>query len=302
MNISQLQYLLSAASLGSFTKAAEAHHMTVPTISQAIRQLEDEMGAVIFHRTKKGVTPTKEGALILQHSAAMLKNLEQMQNRLASLKEEQVDSLTISAIPVFVPQVVQVMLELMQKYPTLKVQMIEGDTQTVLKQVQEGSSDLGLIAYSISQQDAAFDWVPIVEGNAVLIMNTSSPLRFYRTISPDDLENEVFVLYKDEHIGKIARNLMAAHPTNRIALVTNNTETLCQMVVKGDAVTIAPDFIMNALPQIYREHIVSVPLQQLSHDKAILGIITRSGGQVPKITEAFTAKLKELVNSESPAQ
>lgn len=60
MNISQLQYLMSAASLGSFTKAASVHHLTVPTISQSIKQLEDEMDTVIFHRTKRELPPPKK--------------------------------------------------------------------------------------------------------------------------------------------------------------------------------------------------------------------------------------------------
>lgn len=73
MNISQLQYLISAAQFGSFTKAASVHHLTVPTISQSIKQLEEEMDTIIFHRTKKGVSPTTEGELILKHAAAILK-------------------------------------------------------------------------------------------------------------------------------------------------------------------------------------------------------------------------------------
>lgn len=138
MNISQLQYLMSAASLGSFTKAASVHHLTVPTISQSIKQLEDEMDTVIFHRTKKGVAPTKEGVLILQHAAAILKNIESMHTELSGLKEEHVESITISTIPGLVHQVVQATLELMIKSPFLKVQMIEGDTESVMKHVQEG--------------------------------------------------------------------------------------------------------------------------------------------------------------------
>ncbi|WP_145150085.1 LysR family transcriptional regulator [Paenibacillus xylanexedens] len=296
MNISQLQYLISAASFGSFTKAASVHHLTVPTISQSIKQLEDEMNTVIFYRTKKGVVPTKEGELILQHTAAILKNIEVMQTELLNLKEEYVESITISTIPGFVPQVVQATLELMLKYPSLKVQMIEGDTQTVMKNVHDGYANMGLISYSENQKNSSFEWTPIAEGKAVLIMNMNSHLRFFKTISPEDLENEVFVLYKDEHLENIVHNLMSGNATNRIALITNNTEALCQMVVKGDAITIAPDFIVSSLSSIYQDHLVTVPLKQFSLDKAILGRITRTNTQIPKIVEEFTTRLTDRVN------
>ncbi|WP_338551313.1 LysR family transcriptional regulator [Paenibacillus sp. KS-LC4] len=295
MNITQLQYLISTARFGSFTKAASAHHMTVPTISQSIKQLEDEMNTVIFHRTKKGVVPTKEGELILRHAAAILNNIDVMQNELLNLKEDYVESITLSTIPGLVPQVVQATLELMHKYPTLKVQMIEGDTQTIMKQVYEGYASMGLISYSKSQVNSSFEWFPIVEGTAVLIMNTKSHLRFSKMISPEDLDNQVFVLYKDEHIENIAHNLMSINPTNRIALITNNMEALCQMVVKGNAITIAPDFIVKALSSIYQENLVTVPLKQFYLDKAILGRITRANEPVSKMVEEFTRQLSSRV-------
>ncbi|MEK3904762.1 LysR family transcriptional regulator [Paenibacillus sp. FSL R7-0179] len=301
MNISQLQYLMSAASLGSFTKAASVHHLTVPTISQSIKQLEDEMDTVIFQRTKKGVVPTKEGVLILQHAAAILKNIESMYTELSGLKEEHVESITISTIPGLVHQVVQATLELMVKSPFLKVQMIEGDTESVMKHVQEGEANMGILSYSHAQRNAVFEWLPLAEGTAVLIVNTASPLRYYTTITPEDLKNEVFVLYKDEHIGKIAGYLMSAHASNRIALVTNNTDALCQMVVKANAITIAPDFIVNALSSVYREHLVTIPLQQLTLDQAILGRITLAGEPVPARVKEFTAKLIGYVDPGSPA-
>ncbi|MBD8837042.1 LysR family transcriptional regulator [Paenibacillus sp. CFBP 13594] len=297
MNISQLQYLLSAAQWGSFTKAASVHHLTVPTISQSIKQLEEEMDTVIFYRTKKGVVPTAEGELILQHAAAVLKNIENMQSALLSFKDKSLEYITISTIPGFVPQVVQTMLELMDTYPTLKVQMIEGDTLTVMKHVQEGYAHMGLLSYNKSQRDNLFEWVPIVEGNAVLIMNNRSSLRFFKTISPEDLHNEVFVLYKDEHIENIAHTLMSTNLTNRIALITNNIDALCQMIVYGNAITIAPDFILNALSSTYREQFVTVPLQQFSSEKAILGRITRTDEPLSNMVEEFTTKLANLVQN-----
>ncbi|WP_253298915.1 hypothetical protein [Paenibacillus barcinonensis] len=53
----------------------------------------------------------------------------------------------IATTPGFVPQVVQSTLELMQSYPALKVQMIEGDTQTVMKHVQDGYANMGLLSF-----------------------------------------------------------------------------------------------------------------------------------------------------------
>lgn len=297
MNIIQLQYLITAASYGSFTKAANVHHVTVPTISQSVRQLEEELEVIIFHRTKKGIVSTKEGNLILQHAAAILQSLNTMKQELLQLKEEHSETVIISTIPGLVPLVVQATIEFTEKYPLLKVQMMEGDTQTVMNNVQDGYASLGLITYSSEQhQDASLEWMPIIQGKAVLIVSKNSTLSVLNAVSAEDLKNEVLVLYKDEDIERIAQGLIAEQPSNRIALSTNNMETLYQMVVRGNTITIGPDFITRFLPSGYQEQLVTIPLQQYDREPVILGRITMKKKGVTRMAEEFTARLIQLIN------
>jgi len=295
MNLTQLYYLVTAASYGSFTRAASVHHMTVPTISQSIRQLEEELDTVIFHRTKKGIAVTKEGEVILRHVSSVLKSLDVMKQELAQLKGERAEQFIISTIPGMVSQVVQATIEFAEQYPWLNVQMIEGDTQTVMQQVKDGYASMGFVSYSAKQQlDPALEWTPIIQGKAVLIASKGSALSVLRTVSAEDIKNEVFVLFNDEDIERIAQSLIAEHPSNRIALSTNNMEALYQMVVRGKAVTIGPDFIIRALPPDRQEQLVTIPLAKYQTEPVILGRITRIKDRTARLTEAFTARLAEL--------
>ncbi len=297
MNITQLHYLITAANYGSFTKAASIHHMTVPTISQSIRQLEEELDAIIFHRTKKGIIPTREGELILQHVASILKSLDSMKQELSQLKEECSEDIIISTIPGMVPQVVQATIEFANKYPTLNVQLIEGDTQTVMNHVHEGYASMGLITYNSEQyQDPALEWMPIIQGKAVVIVNRNSSLCVLNTLAAEDLRNEAFVLYKDEEIERIAQQLVAEQPSNRIALSTNNMEALYQMVVRANMITIGPDFVIHSLPSSYQEQLVTIPLQQYHSQPVTLGRITRKKELASRMVDEFTARLSELFN------
>lgn len=295
MNIIQLQYLITAATYGSFTKAASVHHMTVPTISQSIKQLEGEFDTIIFHRTKKGIVATKEGELILQHAASIVRSVDLMKHELSLLKEEYCENIIISTIPGLVPLVVQATIEFAQKYPLLNVQMIEGDTQTVMNHVNEGDASIGLLSYSSNQQqDNSLEWLPIIQGKAALIVSKNSSLCVLNTISAEDVKNEVFVLYKDEDIEHIAQQMLDEQPSNRIALSTNNIEALYQMVVRGNTITIAPDFITKFLRESDQEQLVTIPLQQYQMEDVILGRITRKNEQTSRIVNEFTARLMEL--------
>lgn len=295
MNIIQLQYLITAATYGSFTKAASVHHMTVPTISQSIKQLEGELDTIIFHRTKKGIVATKEGELILQHAASIVRSVDLMKQELSLLKEEYCENIIISTIPGLVPLVVQATIEFAQKYPLLNVQMIEGDTQTVMNHVNEGDASIGLLSYSSNQQqDNSLEWLPIIQGKAALIVSKNSSLCVLNTISAEDVKNEVFVLYKDEDIEHIAQQMLDEQPSNRIALSTNNIEALYQMVVRGNTITIAPDFITKFLRESDQEQLVTIPLQQYQMEDVILGRITRKNEQTSRIVNEFTGRLMEL--------
>ncbi len=297
MNIIQLQYLVTAANYGSFTKAASVHHMTVPTISQSIKQLEEELDIVIFYRAKKGIAVTKEGELVLQHAAAILRSLDLMRQELAELKEEHLENVIISTIPGMVPLVVQVTLEFAKKYPLLNVQMIEGDTQSVMNHVKDGYANMGFICYNSKQyQDTLLEWQPITQGKAVLIVNKKSALGVLNAVSAEDLKNEAFVLYKDDDIEHIGQQLIIEQPSNRIVLSTNNMEALYQMVVKGNTITLGPDFITKFLPSSDQEQLVTIPLQQYQSEPVILGRITRKNKQPSRIVEEFTVRLSELLH------
>lgn len=104
----------------------------------------------------------------------------------------------------------------------------------------------------------------------------------------------MFVLYKDEFIESIAHGLISAHPTNRIALSTNNMDALYQMVVKGDTITIGPDFIIHSFPSSYQKQLVTIPLKQYNSEPVVLGRITRKQEQATKMVEEFTSRLTEL--------
>ncbi|MBP1905183.1 DNA-binding transcriptional LysR family regulator [Paenibacillus turicensis] len=295
MNIIQLQYLITAATYGSFTKAASIHHMTVPTISQSIKQLEGELDTAIFHRTKKGIVATKEGELILQHAASILRSVDMMKHELSQLKEEYCENIIISTIPGLVPLVVQATIEFAQKYPLLNVQMIEGDTQTVMNHVNEGYASMGFLSYSSNQQqDNSLEWLSIIKGKAALIVSKNSSLCVLNTISAEDIKNEVFVLYKDEDVEQLAQQFLDEQPSNRIALSTNNIEAIYQMVVRGNTITIAPDFITKFLRETDQEQLVTIPLQKYQTEDVILGRITRKNEQPSRMINEFTARLMEL--------
>jgi DNA-binding transcriptional LysR family regulator len=72
MNIQQMKYVVAVANNGSFREAAKKLYITQPSLSNGIRELEEEIGVTLFTRTNKGALITEEGRIFLEHAEKIL--------------------------------------------------------------------------------------------------------------------------------------------------------------------------------------------------------------------------------------
>lgn len=78
MKLTQLQYFMCISECGSFTKAAEQLHITQPSLSKAIAELEVEAGTTLLLRTKSGVQLTQEGQIVLEQVRNILRETDEL--------------------------------------------------------------------------------------------------------------------------------------------------------------------------------------------------------------------------------
>ncbi|WP_019412924.1 LysR family transcriptional regulator [Paenisporosarcina sp. TG20] len=291
MNITQLQYLVDVGELGSFTEAAKKSRMTVPTISISISQLEIELDVVLFSRSRKGVVPTNEGKKVIQHAISILKSVDKMKDDISFSKDIIHGNIVIATIPGMVPKIIDTTLELQKSYRHVNVQMLEVDSSVVVKQVKNGHADIGFLSTTTNNHDPALTWQSIVKDEALLVVNKNSALRFYKSISGDEIKNETFVLYNDPAIKMIAENLFLREETNRVALISNNVEALYRMVNKGNAITIATEYIIESLPPRIRDEIITISIKEITSIPNYLWRITRKNENSSAIIDKFTDQL-----------
>ncbi|NUU59372.1 LysR family transcriptional regulator [Paenibacillus agri] len=291
MNIIQLHYLVDVGELGSFTEAAKKNLMTVPAISISISQLEEELEVSLFHRSRKGVTPTPEGKKVIQHAVSILRSIDKMKKDIATLKHRNYGNILISTIPGLVSKIINTMLGFQKNYPYINVQMFEGETTSVVNQVKNGIADMGFVSFSKNQQDPSLNWQPIIRDQAILVVHKSSALRFKRNIPGNEIKDETIVLYNDPYIKMIAEKFLLNDESNRLALVTNNVDGLFQMVTKGNAITIATEYTLNSLPLYIKDELISISINEFTTVPNYLWRITRKDQENSDMIEQFTNHL-----------
>ncbi|MGZ3695614.1 MAG: LysR substrate-binding domain-containing protein [Bdellovibrionota bacterium] len=147
-SLTQLEYVLAVHKLGHFSHAAKACHVTQPTLSMQIQKLEEELGTVIFDRTKKPVALTEKGTKLVEQMRAILYEARKVDAILHSDSEAEVKgSLDIGIIPTVAPYLLPRLLPVVAKlYPGLQLKILELQTQRIVQALEEDQIDLGILA------------------------------------------------------------------------------------------------------------------------------------------------------------
>ncbi|MBE1443689.1 cidABC operon transcriptional activator CidR [Paenibacillus sp. OAS669] len=197
MDMRHLQYFLEVAHWKSFTKAAQALYITQPTISKMIKNLEEELGVVLFDRIGRRIELTDAGAVLLTQAQHMVKSFEEMTSHLDELMKVQRGRIRIGLPPMvgsnFFPQVIG---KFREQYPGITLQLFEYGSKKVEAEVGAGELDIGVILLPTNEE--LFDFYSFVKQRLMLVVHSSHPLAEKEEASLMDLKDESFLLFHED--------------------------------------------------------------------------------------------------------
>lgn len=144
MDIKQLQYLVALAEERHFTRAAERCHVTQPTLSGRIRQLEQELGVPIVERGQRYHDLTREGRRVLQWAQAILRDCSAMHEELTTLKGGLAGRLSLGVVPSALPMVVGLTRRMRERYPDVQFAVYSRTSDELLRGIQDFQLDAGI--------------------------------------------------------------------------------------------------------------------------------------------------------------
>ncbi|MBI2198286.1 MAG: LysR family transcriptional regulator [Candidatus Rokubacteria bacterium] len=146
MDLRQLEIFVKVAELGSFSRAAEALHLTQPTVSEHIRTLEDELGVRLLDRLGRGAAVTRAGELLVSYASRMLALQREARQALDSFQGKMSGGLLIGASTIPGEYVLPPLIgRFKDKYPEISITLLIGDSQAVVGWVVEGKAELGVV-------------------------------------------------------------------------------------------------------------------------------------------------------------
>lgn len=239
MELRQLKYFVKAAELQNFTEASTALFITQSTLSQQIKQLEDELGIPLFDRIAKRVRLTEAGKTFLPYASKTLKDADEGKTMLKDLMNMNTGSLTIGVTYGLTDLLTKAILDFSIQYPNVKLEIVFGTTQELLAKLEMGKLDL-LLSFSQEKKKGLYTVAPLFTSNLSVIVHEQHPLANQTRIKLKDLGLLPLLL---PSVGYSIRNyldeLLTSHQqTLDIKMEANDINTILQLVNSGRWATV----------------------------------------------------------------
>jgi LysR family cyn operon transcriptional activator len=154
INTEWYRVFMYAAQSSNLTKAAQILHMTQPSVSYTIKQLEESLGVVLFDRLSKGVRLTHEGHALLEYVVPAFAQLDTGERQLQLLKQFKDGQVRIGANgPIIKHIVLPALDEFHTAYPQIRLRLIQEKTSNIIKYIKQGTLDIGFIHLPLIDSD-----------------------------------------------------------------------------------------------------------------------------------------------------
>jgi DNA-binding transcriptional LysR family regulator len=175
MIIRQLVYLDALAREKHFRRAAEACHVSQPTLSAAIHQLEEELGVLIVERGNRFLALTREGEAVLAHARRILAEADLLKDSIAELRQGVTGRIRLGAVPTALPIVAHITAPFFTRYPGVSLTVLSLNSQEILRRIEAFDLEAGLTYLDNEPLDHVIS-KPIYQESLVLLTRADSEL------------------------------------------------------------------------------------------------------------------------------
>ncbi|WP_020207591.1 hydrogen peroxide-inducible genes activator [Gilvimarinus chinensis] len=248
MTLTELRYIVTLAQEQHFGRAAERCFVSQPTLSIAVKKLEEELGVALFERSKSRVSATPLGEKIVAQANLVLEQTSAIKDIANEGKDQLSSPLAVGAIftigpyllPYFIP-------ELQKEASAMPLYVEEGYTGTLRTKLRKGELDVIIVALPFTEADVVTQ--PLYEEPFVVLLRKDHPLAANETVDPRALDDEEVLLLGEGHCFRdqvletcpnLQPSLEAGKGKVRTAAEGSSLETLRHMVASGLGITILP--------------------------------------------------------------
>lgn len=298
MTLTQLEYLIAVDTHRHFGKAAKACHVTQPTLSMQLQKLEDELGVIVFDRSRSPVLPTREGERILEQARLVIREQRRLVEVARRTQDELSGDFRLAVIPTLSTYVLPLFLaRFSDRHPSVNLLIQEMQTDDIVEALENGDLDAGLMATPL-HNEALVERVVFYEPFHLFVA-PDHPLARRKRVDQRDLElSEIWLLDKGNCFREQVLNICAEQRTEaqgKIRFESGNLETLKNMVIASSGYTVLPRLALAQLPAAQRKYVRDFAPPVPTREVSLVCLRTVLGARV---VDALEASIRESLPRE----
>jgi LysR family transcriptional regulator, cyn operon transcriptional activator len=291
MELRQLRYFLKAKELLNFTEAAMALNISQSTLSQQIKQLEDELDVPLFNRIGKRITLTEAGNLFSEYALQSISRANEGLLLLKDLKNLNTGKITIGVIYSMRILFTKILIQFASQYPNIRIKIVFGTTKDLLERLNLHHFDF-ILTFHEEIKEPHLKYQTLLKANMVLVTAKNSTLAHRASISLNEVAELPLALpfsgnnsiqFFDESFGQ--KNLVP-----NVCMEINDIPTLFEIVKTGHWHTILSDTSVND-PEV-----VGIPIDGKNMRRTIMIISLKDAYEKKAVT-----RLYEMLGGISPS-
>ncbi|MFM0672232.1 transcriptional regulator CynR [Paraburkholderia sediminicola] len=253
MLLRHIRYFLAVAEHRNFTRAAEALHVSQPTLSQQIKQLEDTLRVQLLDRSGRTIQLTDAGTAYVHYAQRALQDLEAGKRAIHDVQELSRGSLRLAMTPTFTAYLIGPLLEKYnRRYPNITLSILEMPQDRMEALLNEDALDVG-IAFDETHTPDIETQTLFVEALAMVVGKSHPYAKRRSALNLSQFENEALVLLNEEFATRqyIDRYCRQHGISPRIAMEVNSISAVIEIVRRSALATLLPAAIAREHGELF---------------------------------------------------
>ena len=290
MQLKSLKIFCDVVRRRSFSRAADDHGISQSSASQAVHQLEEQLGVQLIDRSKRPFVLTAEGERFYDGSRQLVRQYAKLVDEVQTLHDESAGRLKVASIySVGLAHMSAFMRKFSAAYPDAQVRLEYLHPNRVVEAVENGEADLGLVSYP--EESRQLRVIPWRSEPMVLVCHPTHRLAKQETAKLGELAGESFVAFEAELRirAEIDRLLLVNKVNVDIALEFDNIETIKRAIEINEGISLLPE--STVAWEVASGLLSQVTLSDVTLERP-LGIIHRADRKLGTIDEQFVELLQ----------
>jgi DNA-binding transcriptional LysR family regulator len=248
MDIRQLGYFSEVARQASFSKASKKLHLSQPTLSKVIKNLEEELGVTLFDRSTRRMHLTHAGEILLHHANNLMKSMEALHAELTDLSQMKKGQVKLGLPPVigvsFFPKIIA---EFHSAHPMISIQLNEEGGKTIEQSLLDGGIDLGVVVLPVDH--SLFEVLPIVDRRLYLVVPPNHFLTRRTEVHLSELNQEPFIMFREGFslYDRVREACIREGFEPHIAYESSQWDFIGEMVAANQGIALLPETVCDKL-------------------------------------------------------